>query len=151
MLAPGHATYEGKYASVKDAINVPKGIQKAAAPDHRRRQRPRRDLPAGRPFRRRAEFGLHRDREGGRADPDRPSALRGDRPRSGHAPSVAVLRRRDAKTPGQQRVDFIGRCVALGWIDWLPSRRASPPLARRRPATPRIAGPPAWHWQTSLR
>lgn len=32
MLAPGHATYAGKYASVKDAINVPKGIQKPRPP-----------------------------------------------------------------------------------------------------------------------
>lgn len=28
MLAPGHATYEGTHAQVKDAINVPKGIQR---------------------------------------------------------------------------------------------------------------------------
>ena len=28
MLAPGRATYEGEYASVRDAINVPKGIQR---------------------------------------------------------------------------------------------------------------------------
>jgi F420-dependent oxidoreductase-like protein len=27
MLAPGHATYEGRHASVRDAINEPKGIQ----------------------------------------------------------------------------------------------------------------------------
>ncbi len=27
MLAPGHATYEGRFANVRDAINVPKGIQ----------------------------------------------------------------------------------------------------------------------------
>jgi F420-dependent oxidoreductase-like protein len=27
MLAPGHATYSGSHASVRDAINVPKGIQ----------------------------------------------------------------------------------------------------------------------------
>ena len=27
MLAPGRATYEGEYASVNDAINVPKGVQ----------------------------------------------------------------------------------------------------------------------------
>ena len=27
MLAPGRATYEGKYASVRDAINEPKGVQ----------------------------------------------------------------------------------------------------------------------------
>jgi F420-dependent oxidoreductase-like protein len=28
MLGPGHATYEGERASVKDAINVPKGVQR---------------------------------------------------------------------------------------------------------------------------
>ncbi len=27
MLAPGHATFHGEYASVEDAINVPKGVQ----------------------------------------------------------------------------------------------------------------------------
>ena len=27
MLAPGHATYEGRFANVRDAINIPKGIQ----------------------------------------------------------------------------------------------------------------------------
>jgi alkanesulfonate monooxygenase SsuD/methylene tetrahydromethanopterin reductase-like flavin-dependent oxidoreductase (luciferase family) len=27
MLAPGHATFEGRHAQVRDAINVPKGIQ----------------------------------------------------------------------------------------------------------------------------
>ena len=27
MLAPGRATYEGRYASVHGAVNVPKGIQ----------------------------------------------------------------------------------------------------------------------------
>ncbi|MCY7419878.1 MAG: TIGR03560 family F420-dependent LLM class oxidoreductase [Chloroflexi bacterium] len=27
MLAPGRATFEGKYAQVRDAVNVPKGIQ----------------------------------------------------------------------------------------------------------------------------
>jgi F420-dependent oxidoreductase-like protein len=28
MLAPGHATYDGSFAQVRDAINVPKGIQR---------------------------------------------------------------------------------------------------------------------------
>jgi F420-dependent oxidoreductase-like protein len=33
MLAPGHATWqEGKYASIKDAINLPKGIQQPRVP-----------------------------------------------------------------------------------------------------------------------
>ncbi|HEX3428274.1 MAG TPA: TIGR03560 family F420-dependent LLM class oxidoreductase [Candidatus Limnocylindrales bacterium] len=32
MLAPGHATYEGRYAHVRDAINVPKGLQQPRIP-----------------------------------------------------------------------------------------------------------------------
>jgi F420-dependent oxidoreductase-like protein len=28
MLGPGHATFEGRYAHVEDAVNVPKGIQR---------------------------------------------------------------------------------------------------------------------------
>ena len=32
MLAPGHATYEGSQASVRDAINVPKGEQQPRIP-----------------------------------------------------------------------------------------------------------------------
>ena len=28
MLGPGHATYEGRYARVADAVNVPKGVQR---------------------------------------------------------------------------------------------------------------------------
>jgi F420-dependent oxidoreductase-like protein len=32
MLAPGHATFEGTYASVADAINVPRGLQEPRVP-----------------------------------------------------------------------------------------------------------------------
>ena len=32
MLAPGRATYEGRHAHVRNAINVPKGIQKPRIP-----------------------------------------------------------------------------------------------------------------------
>ena len=32
MLGPGHATYAGRYASVRDAINVPRGIQEPRVP-----------------------------------------------------------------------------------------------------------------------
>jgi alkanesulfonate monooxygenase SsuD/methylene tetrahydromethanopterin reductase-like flavin-dependent oxidoreductase (luciferase family) len=32
MFAPGRATYEGRHAHVRDAINVPKGIQKPRIP-----------------------------------------------------------------------------------------------------------------------
>jgi F420-dependent oxidoreductase-like protein len=32
MFAPGHASYEGRYAHVRDAINVPKGLQEPRIP-----------------------------------------------------------------------------------------------------------------------
>jgi F420-dependent oxidoreductase-like protein len=32
MLAPGRATYEGKHAAVRDAINLPKGVQQPRVP-----------------------------------------------------------------------------------------------------------------------
>lgn len=32
MLAPGHATYQGRYASVQDAIHEPKGVQQPRIP-----------------------------------------------------------------------------------------------------------------------
>ena len=51
MLAPGranHATFDGRYASVADAINVPEADPAAARPDHGRRQRPERHLAARR-------------------------------------------------------------------------------------------------------
>src|SRR6202521_333953 len=32
MLAPGHATFAGRYASVTDAINVPRGVQQPRVP-----------------------------------------------------------------------------------------------------------------------
>jgi F420-dependent oxidoreductase-like protein len=32
MLAPGHATYKGRWAGVRDAINLPKGIQQPRIP-----------------------------------------------------------------------------------------------------------------------
>ena len=46
MLAPGRATYEGGHARVTDAIHEPKGLQAAADPDPRRRQRARRSRGA---------------------------------------------------------------------------------------------------------
>ena len=32
MLAPGRATYEGEHSHVRDAINIPKGIQQPRLP-----------------------------------------------------------------------------------------------------------------------
>jgi len=32
MLGPGHATYEGRYGTVRDAINIPKGLQQPRIP-----------------------------------------------------------------------------------------------------------------------
>jgi hypothetical protein len=55
MMAPGHATHEGRFASVEDAINLPRSGTAAACSDHGRRQRTGGHLAPGRPARRRVE------------------------------------------------------------------------------------------------
>ena len=69
-----HATHEGRYSNVRDAINVPKPDPAAPRPDHGRRQRAQRDLAPRRASRGRAQRG--------RADADgaRGGAARDPRP-----------------------------------------------------------------------
>ncbi len=55
MLQPGHATYEGRHASVHDAIHLPKGRPGPADPDHGRRQRTQGHVATGGSLRRRAQ------------------------------------------------------------------------------------------------
>jgi alkanesulfonate monooxygenase SsuD/methylene tetrahydromethanopterin reductase-like flavin-dependent oxidoreductase (luciferase family) len=114
MLAPGHATYEGKYSSVKDAINVPKGIQKPRPPIIVGGNGP--DVTMRLAARFADELNLvfvgteqaaelmkiahQRCEEIGRD----PASLR----------LSLYCADRDAKRPGARRVDFIGRCRELG-------------------------------------
>jgi F420-dependent oxidoreductase-like protein len=114
MFAPGTATYEGKYASVKDAYNNPKGIQKPHPPivvggngkDVTMRLAARFADELNLVYigtQRAAELmGIARQRceEIGRD----PATLR----------LSLYAADEDIERPGQRRVDFIGRCVQIG-------------------------------------
>ena len=114
MLAPGHATYEGKFASVKDAINVPKGIQSPRPPI----------IVGGNgrnvTFRLAARFAdeLNLVYIGTDVAAELIPIARQRCEEIGRDPATLRLSLyctdEDAKTPGQERVDFIGRCTALG-------------------------------------
>jgi alkanesulfonate monooxygenase len=114
MLAPGHATYEGKFSSVKDAINVPKGIQKPRPPiivggngrDVTMRLAARFADELNLVFvgtEEAAELMQVARQRCEEIDRD-PATLR----------ISLYCADRDAIKPGSRRVDFIGRCVALG-------------------------------------
>ena len=107
MLAPGRATYEGKYAHVRDAINVPKGLQQPRIPIIVGGNGEQRDRAATPSVRRRAELRLPAARRDRRAD--------GRRPRSAARRSAATPRRcasrstpgtRTMRDAGQERVDL---------------------------------------------
>jgi F420-dependent oxidoreductase-like protein len=114
MLAPGHATYEGKYASVKDAINVPKGIQKPRPPIVVGGNGP--DVT----FRLAARFAdeLNMVYIGTQRVEELIPIARQRCEEIGRDPATLRLSLycadEDAKMPGQQRVDFIGRCAQIG-------------------------------------
>jgi alkanesulfonate monooxygenase SsuD/methylene tetrahydromethanopterin reductase-like flavin-dependent oxidoreductase (luciferase family) len=114
MLAPGHATYEGKYASVKDAINVPKGIQKPRPPIIVGGNGP--DVTMRLAARFADELNLVYIGTEKAAELIKVARLRCEE--IGRDPATLRLSLYcadgDSKTPGQTRVDFIGRCAALG-------------------------------------
>ncbi|MGZ6267271.1 MAG: TIGR03560 family F420-dependent LLM class oxidoreductase [Candidatus Limnocylindrales bacterium] len=114
MLAPGRATYEGKYASVKGAINVPKGIQKPRPPI----------IVGGNgrevTLRLAARFADELNLVYiGTDEASELMALARERCEEiGRDPATLRISLycadRDSKTPGQRRVDFIGRCAQIG-------------------------------------
>ncbi len=114
MLAPGRATYEGKYASVKDAINVPKGIQKPRPPI----------IVGGNgrdvTLRLAARFAdeLNLVFIGTDKAAELMAVARERCEEIGRDPATLRLSLycadEDSKTPGQRRVDFIGRCAQIG-------------------------------------
>jgi F420-dependent oxidoreductase-like protein len=114
MLAPGTATYEGRYASVIDAYNSPKGIQKPRPPI----------IIGGNgrevTFRLAARFAdeLNMVYIGTEKVAELIPIARQRCEEIGRDPSTLRLSLYcdddDVKTPGQQRVDFIGRCVQVG-------------------------------------
>jgi F420-dependent oxidoreductase-like protein len=114
MFAPGRATYEGKYASVKDAINVPKGIQKPRPPI----------IVGGNgrevTLRLAARFAdeLNLVFIGTDKAAELMAVARERCEEIGRDPATLRLSLyctdEDSKTPGQRRVDFIGRCAQIG-------------------------------------
>ena len=88
MLAPGRATWDGRHASVHDAIHEPKGLQDPRLPILIGGNGPKVTWRSGRPVRGRAEpRRAHARRGSARATGDR-RTLHGDRPRTGVAARV---------------------------------------------------------------
>jgi F420-dependent oxidoreductase-like protein len=114
MLAPGTATYQGKYASVRDAYNNPKGIQKPRPPI----------IVGGNgrdvTFRLAARFAdeLNLVYIGTETVAELIPIARQRCEEIGRDPATLRLSLycadEDVETPGQARVDFIGRCVEVG-------------------------------------
>jgi F420-dependent oxidoreductase-like protein len=114
MFAPGRATYEGKYASVKEAINVPKGIQKPRPPI----------IVGGNgrdvTIRLAARFAdeLNLVHLGTDQAAELMAIARERCEEIGRDPATLRLSLyctdEDSKTLGQRRVDFIGRCAQIG-------------------------------------
>jgi F420-dependent oxidoreductase-like protein len=114
MFAPGRATYEGKYASVKEAINVPKGIQKPRPPIIVGGNG--RDVTIRLAARFADELNLVHL---GTDQAAELMAIAGERCEEiGRDPATLRLSLyctdEDSKTLGQRRVDFIGRCAQIG-------------------------------------
>jgi F420-dependent oxidoreductase-like protein len=116
MLAPGTASYEGKYASVKNAYNNPKGIQKPRPPIVVGGNGP--DVT----FRLAARFADELNMV--YIGPERVGELipiaRARCEEIGRDPATLRLSLYcaddDIEEPGQQRIDFIGRCADLGLV-----------------------------------
>ena len=115
MFGPGRASYEGRYAHVRGAINIPKGLQQPRIPIIVGGNGQR--VTAGLAIRYADELNyvFLSPAEIARADRRRPRTMRDRGPRSGHAALLALHPRRgDAATPGQARVDVLGELAAVG-------------------------------------
>ena len=144
MLAPGHATYEGRHVHVRDAINEPKGIQ-AHIPiivGGNGRQR-----TAGLAVRFADELNLVFI--GPAETAARMADVRARCEAAGRDPATlrfsVYTRDEEFLGPGQQRIDRIAAFAATG-IDRLvcfPTKLRARPWRPRR-ASPRTAWPPAW-------
>jgi len=116
MLAPGHATYKGKFASVEDARNFPKGIQKPRPPI----------IVGGNgvdvTMRLAAKFAdeLNLVFVGTQKAAELMAVARQRCEEIGRDPASLRLslycRDEDVEEPGQRRVDFIARCAELGLV-----------------------------------
>ncbi len=109
-----HATFEGEHSSVRDAINVPKPIQRPRVPIMVGGNGPERDLAAGRALRRRAQprrLVAGRDPRGAAGDRQ---PLRGDRPRPGDPARVPPSVVGGHQGRGAGRADLLAAYRELG-------------------------------------
>ena len=114
MLAPGHATYEGDHAHVRDAINVPKGLQQPRIPI----------IVGGNGEKRTAGFAIKFADELNYVFLDAPEIaerMTGVRQRcadEGRDPATLrfslYVRDEAVRTAGQQRVDVLAAFAAIG-------------------------------------
>ena len=115
MLAPGRATYEGEHAQVRDAINVPKGIQQPRIPIIVGGNGAKRTAGLRDPLRRRAELRVPR------CPARSPNGWRRCAPRcetEGRDPATLrfslYVRDEDVRTAGQERIDRIAGFAEIG-------------------------------------
>lgn len=136
MLGPGRATYEGRYARVQDAVNVPKGIQQPRPPIIVGGNG--RDVTWRLAARYADELNLVFRSPEQIAD-DLPT-VRSRCEEIGRDPASLKVslyaHDEDVKQPGQARIDFIGRCAELGLsrlvafpTRWDPTREAQASFA----------------------
>jgi len=137
MLAPGRATYEGSHAHVRDAINVPKGIQQPRIPI----------IVGGNGEKRTAGYAIRFADELNYVFLDAPeiaermTAVRRRCEDEGRDPATLrfslYVRDEDVRDAGQARVDLIGGFAAVG-LDrivafptrWSPTAEAQAAFAR---------------------
>ncbi len=136
MFAPGHATYEGEHAHVRDAINVPKGLQQPRIPI----------IVGGNGEKRTAGYAIKFADELNYVFLDAPEIaerMTGVRQRcadEGRDPTTLrfslYVRDEDIRAAGQQRVDLIAGFAAIG-LDrlvafptrWAPTEEAQAAFA----------------------
>jgi F420-dependent oxidoreductase-like protein len=114
MFAPGRATYEGQHARVRDAINVPKGIQQPRIPI----------IVGGNGERRTAGYAIRFADELNYVFLDAPEiaermvAVRQRCADEGRDPTTLrfslYVRDEDVRAPGQERVDLIAGFAEIG-------------------------------------
>ncbi|MBA2718457.1 MAG: TIGR03560 family F420-dependent LLM class oxidoreductase [Chloroflexi bacterium] len=136
MFAPGHATYEGTHAHVRDAINIPKGIQQPRIPI----------IVGGNGAKRTAGYAIRFADELNYVFLDAPEiaerivAVRQRCEAEGRDPGTLrfshYARDEDVRTAGQQRVDLIAGFAAVGLdrlvafpTKWSPTEEAQAAFA----------------------
>jgi F420-dependent oxidoreductase-like protein len=136
MFAPGRASFEGRHARVRGAINMPKGLQQPRIPI----------IVGGNGARRTAGYAIAYADElnfvfiGPDEVAERMAAVRTRCEEEGRDPSTLryslYTRDDDIRRPGQERVDLLGRLAAIGLdrvvsfpTKWAPTEEAQSAFA----------------------